>query len=172
MPAPKGNAFWKVRTKHGRDKIFSTPEILWESAVEYFQWCVDNPLIKTIVQGSKIWEIPKMRAMTIEGLCIFLGVKTQTFNDYYNNKDNRYKDYIGITIRIKEIIRTQKFEGAAAGFLNANIIARDLGLKDKHEHDVKDDRKQKEIELSRQAKEISDRIEEKLKKEKKSGNKF
>ena len=38
-----------------------------------------------------------------------------------------------ITAQIKQIIRTQKFEGASAGFLNANIIARDLGLTDKQE---------------------------------------
>ena len=38
------------------------------------------------------------------------------------------------------VIRTQKFEGASAGLLNANIIARDLGLSDKTEleHGVTD----------------------------------
>ncbi|MDC9826565.1 terminase small subunit, partial [Devosia sp. ZB163] len=35
--------------------------------------------------------------------------------------------------RVDEIIRAQKFEGAAAGLLNPNIIARDLGLADKQE---------------------------------------
>ena len=34
---------------------------------------------------------------------------------------------------MEEIIRQQKFEGAAANLLNANIIARDLGLADKAE---------------------------------------
>ena len=34
---------------------------------------------------------------------------------------------------MKQIIKTQKFEGAAAELLNANIIARDLGLADKKE---------------------------------------
>lgn len=28
MGAPKGNQFWKLRSKHGRDKLFSSPEIL------------------------------------------------------------------------------------------------------------------------------------------------
>ena len=139
---------------------------MWEAECEYFQWCEENLLMETIVQGNKKWTLPKMRAMTIEGLCIFLDIETKTFNNYYNNKDNRYEDFIPIATRVKEIIWTQKFEGAAAGFFNANIIARDLGLKDKHENDVTDDRKQKEIELSRQAEEISNRIEEELKKEK------
>jgi hypothetical protein len=46
-----------------------------------------------------------------------------------NNKDS--KDFMPIITRIKEIIYNQKFSGAAAGFFNANIIARDLGLSDK-----------------------------------------
>lgn len=33
--------------------------------------------------------------------------------------------------RVEQIIRQQKFEGAAAELLNPNIIARDLGLADK-----------------------------------------
>ena len=35
---------------------------------------------------------------------------------------------------MEQIIRTQKFEGAAAELLNPNIIARDLGLADRSEH--------------------------------------
>lgn len=38
-----------------------------------------------------------------------------------------------ITARIDDVIRSQKFAGAAADLLNANIIARDLGLADKSE---------------------------------------
>ena len=41
------------------------------------------------------------------------------------------KDFIGITTQIKKVIYSQKFEGAAADMLNANIIARELGLSDK-----------------------------------------
>ncbi len=38
---------------------------------------------------------------------------------------------MAVITRIKETIFTQKFEGASADLLNANIIARDLGLADK-----------------------------------------
>lgn len=37
-----GNQFWKLRSKHGRDTLFSTPEKLWEAACEYFEWATDN----------------------------------------------------------------------------------------------------------------------------------
>ena len=45
MAAPKGNQFWMLRSKHGRDKLFATPEALWEAACEYFQWCDENPCL-------------------------------------------------------------------------------------------------------------------------------
>jgi hypothetical protein len=137
MGAPKNNQFWKARSKHGRGKIFSTPEILWQAACEYFKWVEENPLKKTIVYQGAVSEETEslMRAMTIEGLCIFLDVPTQTFLNYCDKENDSYKDFFEITTRIREIIRTQKFEGASAGMLNPNIIARDLGLVDKKEVD-------------------------------------
>lgn len=129
MAAPKGNKFWEARAKHGRDKIFSTPEILWESAVEYFEWVEDNPLMEAklvTANGQPVLEeLPKMRAMTIEGLSLFMGVDTTTWYDYA-----KQEDFSPIARRITNVIRDQKFTGASAGFLNANIIARDLGLKE------------------------------------------
>ena len=53
MAAPAGNKFWMLRSKHGRDKLFSTPELLWEAACEYFQWCDENPwLSKKAIQKT------------------------------------------------------------------------------------------------------------------------
>jgi hypothetical protein len=50
MGAPKGNEFWKMRSKHGRDALFASPELLWESACEYFEWCNDNPIVSSKIQ--------------------------------------------------------------------------------------------------------------------------
>tara|TARA_R110000823_G_scaffold308687_1_gene432425 strand:- start:187 stop:636 length:450 start_codon:yes stop_codon:yes gene_type:complete len=129
--------FWKSRSKHGRDKIFSTPEILWQAALEYFQWVEDNPLQKSIVyQGMALGSEDLMRAMTVKGLCIFLGVNSKYFNDFNASLDltqKKDKDFSEVSILIREIIDTQKFEGASAGLLNSSIIARDLGLADKQE---------------------------------------
>ena len=36
MAASKNNQFWKLRSKHGRDTLFSSPELLWSAAYEYF----------------------------------------------------------------------------------------------------------------------------------------
>lgn len=141
MAAPKKNEFWKHHSKHGRDKIFTAPEILWEAACEYFKWCINNPLKEVIIQGNKRWTVPKMRAMTESGLCIFLDIESRTWRNYSDESKDTYKAFIPVTSKIKEIIKTQKFTGAAAGLLNANIIARDLGLTDKKEIDVPEGKK-------------------------------
>lgn len=140
MAAPKGNQFWKLRSKHGRDKLFATPELLWEAACEYFQWCEENPLIEIDFKGKDAdrVEIPKMRAFTLHGLCIYLDVSTGYFREF---KKDCTKDFVLVVTRIEEVIYEQKFTGSAAGFLNPNIIARDLGLKDTQDLNVNDSRK-------------------------------
>ena len=135
MSAPLGNEFWKARSSHGRSPIFATPDALWEAAQEYFQWVHDNPLEEEKLfayQGDITRDkVAKMRAMTISGLCIFLDISRQAWSEY--EKRDGFGD---ITQRIAEIIRSQKFEGAAADLLNPNIIARDLGLVDKQQHET------------------------------------
>lgn len=134
MAAPKGNRFWEARSTHGRNPIFKAPEDLWSAAEEYFQWASDNPLQEEKLfhfQGAVIKDtVSKMRAMTQSGLCLFLDVDEQTLNNY-EKKDNDEDGFFGVVRKIKSVIRDQKFSGAAADLLNANIIARDLGLSDK-----------------------------------------
>jgi hypothetical protein len=130
MPAPKGNQFWKARSSHGRNPIFESPEQLWAACLEYFQWVEDNPLQE--VKGFAFQGVvrkktfPKMRAMTIGGLCLFLDISTDTWANYRTQED-----FFVVTTRAENVIFQQKFAGAAADLLNANIIARDLGLKEK-----------------------------------------
>lgn len=137
MAAPVGNRFWEARSSHGRNPIFKSPDALWKSCCEYFTWVEDNPLYEAkafAFQGAVTVEsLPKMRAMTVGSLCIFLDISQQTWADY-----RAREDFVGITTRVDEIIRNQKFQGAAADLLNANIIARDLGLADKSELTGKD----------------------------------
>lgn len=136
MAAPKGNEFWKLRSKHGRDKLFSTPDLLWEAATNYFKWCVENPLKEEKAfhyQGQIIKEsVDKLRAFTLSGLATYLDCSVEYLKNFEeNNKDS--KDFMPIITRIRQVIYNQKFEGAAADLLNPNIIARELGLADKKE---------------------------------------
>ena len=129
MAPPIGNRFWETRSTHGRRPIFSSPDHLWEACCEYFIYAEDNPLWETksyMYQGAPVQDqIPKMRAMTMDGLCTFLDIGTSTWADYRNRKD-----FSEVIEKVERVMRDQKFSGAAADLLNPNIIARDLGLKD------------------------------------------
>lgn len=128
MGAPKGNQFWKLRTKHGRDKLFESPQVLWEEACKYFEWCDANPFNEIDYKGKDATQVvlPKMRPYTWEGLEIFLNI--DSLREYKTNES--YKEFSQVITRIGKIIYSQKFSGAASGFFNPNIIARDLGLKE------------------------------------------
>lgn len=142
MAAPIGNQFWKLRSKHGRDKLFASPELMWEAACEYFEWCEDNPLQEGKVfqfQGEIVnASINKMRAFTLEGLSSYLDTSASYFREFKSGiltgETSHSKDFLTVIKKIEETIYNQKFTGAAADMLNANIIARDLGLADKKEH--------------------------------------
>lgn len=133
MGAPEKNSFWKLRAKHGRDKIFTSPEIFLESAYEYFEHCDLNPWMKNEAVKSgeytgQIIQVPTQKPYTIQGLCIFLGITEQTWLNYSN--DEKYKDFFDVFTHVRQIIENNQFEGATVGAYNAAIIARKLGLAD------------------------------------------
>ena len=132
MPAPKGNEYWRRRLSTGRKPAFNSPEEMLEKAIEYIEWVEENPLVEERVFSTKNGivhtTVHKMRAMTYAGLYIFLGISKSTWIDY--KKDD---DFSTVIKQIENIFYEQKFTGAAADLLNANIISRDLGLADKKE---------------------------------------
>lgn len=135
MAANKGNQFWKMRAKHGRDKLFKTPQLMWEAACEYFVWCEENPLIESkafAFQGEiTIAKLPKMRAMTLSQLCFYLNCSESYFRSFKSTLKEEDKDFLTVINEIEQTIYNQKFQGASADLLNSNIIARDLGLAEK-----------------------------------------
>lgn len=137
MAAPAGNQFWMARSSHGRKPLFSSPDQLWEACTEYFAWVEANPLYedKIISFQGVATHVPcaKMRAMTISGLCIFLDIARRSWDEY-----RLKKDFSPVCEQVEQIIRDQKFTGAAADLLNPSIIARDLGLAERTEHTGKD----------------------------------
>lgn len=146
MAAPKENQFWKLRSKHGRDKIFSTPELLWQAACEYFHWCDTHPW-KRVEQSKSAgkpvkhkngkvsfppatFELPTQRPYTLTGFALYVDASKNFWQEF---KKAGHEDFLGVISRIEDVIYTNKFEGAAVGAFNANIIARDIGLADKQE---------------------------------------
>jgi hypothetical protein len=120
----QNNQFWKARATHGRGKIFEDPEQLWQAACEYFEWIDANPLQteKILPKGNKVDE-ELMRPYTISGMCLFIEVSEDTFRNYCTRME--FKE---VCAKIEAVIWNQKFAGAAANLLNANVISRELGL--------------------------------------------
>lgn len=154
-PTPWGDPtspnLWTARTSYGsRAKVgvlrFSTPLELWLACVEYFEWVEANPLIEGKVVSYKgdteIVSLPKMRAMTQFGMCVFLGIGPENWRNYCEREG-----YVEVCRTVEAVIREQKFTGAAADLLNANLIARDLGLAEKTITDVtvSDERSPEEV---------------------------
>lgn len=125
---------------------------IWNLAVRYFLWVEANPLMemRPMVVDKQLVKVsyPKMRAMTIEGLCVFLGISRDTWNKWGRGiaspggngktltaeKASRITDVVST---VNAIIREQKFTGAASDLLNANLIRMELGIADKQESEVK-----------------------------------
>lgn len=156
MPAPEGNRFWELRSKHGRDTLFADSNKLWEAACEYFIWCEEHPLIEIDYKGKDAIrvEMPKMRPFTMQGLCSYLGCNMAYFREF--NTEGK-EDFSLIISRIKETVYNQKYTGAASGFLNPNIVMRDLGLVDKQQTESNTNLT---VNISKQeAKDISDALD-------------
>ena len=134
MAAPKGNEFWKKRSKHGRDKIFTTPELLWGAAIEYFQWCQNNPIMAQDNKGTKnVNEVKFIRPFTLKGFCIFCDASEYWFINFEKAAN---EDFLQVIRKIRDIIYTQKLEGATIGIYNSNIVARELGLADNTNNNI------------------------------------
>lgn len=132
----EGNKWWQKRTKHGRDKLFQDPKLLWESACEYFEATDKRKWVKKDWVGKDAEEVERENETpyTKSGLALYLDCDWRTIEAL---KSDTNPDFAHIISRIEKIIYTQKFEGAAVGAFNANIIARELGLSEKVESDNK-----------------------------------
>ena len=138
-----GNQLWKLRTKHGREKLFSSGAVLREEAIKYFDWCDRHPwnrveLVK--YQGSADEaEVPLGRPYTMDGLTVYLGVSGSYFRSAKGNirdKVERGKatpedlDVLDAIEWIEQVVRNQQIEGAAVGVFNTNLVARINGIAD------------------------------------------
>ena len=132
MAAPIGNQFWKHRFRHGREKIFSSPELMLEAAYEYFEWCTNTPLIEIDFVGKDAKEVekPRIRAFTMQGLCLYLHVNEAYFRTFKAQLKDVDKDFNTVISCIEETVKTQQITYAAAKMLDGNIISRLLGLKE------------------------------------------
>ena len=135
MAATPGNQWWKLRSKHGCDAIFSTPEILESACEEYFKatderndWDGQNWVGK---DGEEV-VVKKKVPYSLKGLCVFLGVSSHYFSEFKKSETFKSnKDFLEVYTRIEDIIQTQQIDGSMMGYYNASLTARLNGLVDK-----------------------------------------
>lgn len=136
----KGNKLWQLglakmlaRTK------YQTPEELLLACVGYFEWLDENPLLEgklvTYEGVSTVEEVPKLRAPTLAGLCLYLGIHRDTWGSW--RRGDARRDLQPVTEIVEQKMYDDKFGGAAAGLLHPMIVARDLGLVEKQQLDNK-----------------------------------
>lgn len=133
----QGQQLWQKVSNPGRPRKFETSYDLWTAACEYFKWMDENPIIKhdpTVVNKEIIDHPVKLkRPYTWASLCVYLNVGQGFFRQFKTQKELPDENFSAVISKIEEIMFAQKFEGAAVGEFNANIISRELGLADKKE---------------------------------------
>jgi hypothetical protein len=134
----KPKRIWEMRSKNGRDQLFSTPELLWEAAQEYFTWADNNPWssTKSGYSGGKpnFESKPTQRPYTLYALCFYLNCNTDYFTQLRKklkgSMDPREIEIARVIEDIEETIKNQQIEGAVVGTYNGNIISRLNSLAD------------------------------------------
>lgn len=141
MAAPIGNQFWKLCPKTGRKPIYEDNEvhIFEQDCMDYFEqtqqrrdWDKQHWAGKDGKEVAVKVPCPFSKG----GLFIFLGLSKDTWENYKSRKG-----FLDVITRVENIIYTQKLDGASTGHFNHNIIARELGLVDKREDDLKNNGK-------------------------------
>lgn len=144
-PLKPGEAgYWQKRAREGQEyitkpRIIPDPQTMWELACLYFERVDETPLKKNdFIRGGenagKTISVDAARPYTWSGFGDFLFEKgiggDRVIEDYRNNRRQNYNEFKPVVARIEQVMYTNKFDGAAVGTFNGNIIARALGLAD------------------------------------------
>lgn len=123
----------------GRHKYIDTPEKLWELFLAYKKEVKSNPVIIKDWVGKDAEEVHREREkpLTMVGFeCFVLDHTEITYPDlthYFENKDNRYSDFIPISSRIKSEIKNDQVTGGMTMIYSQNLTARLNNLVEKTE---------------------------------------
>ena len=123
----------------GRPKYIETPERLWELFLDYKKEVKSNPVIIKDWVGKDAEEVHREREkpLTMVGFeCFVLDHTEITYPDlthYFENKDNRYSDFVPISSRIKSEIKNDQVTGGMTMIYSQNLTARLNNLVEKTE---------------------------------------
>ncbi len=123
----------------GRPKYIESPERLWELFLAYKKEVKSNPVIIKDWVGKDAEEVHREREkpLTMVGFeCFVLDHTEITYPDlthYFENKDNRYSEFIPISSRIKSEIKNDQVTGGMTMIYSQNLTARLNNLVEKTE---------------------------------------
>lgn len=121
-----------------------TPDVLWNLACLYFageelDTMIKKDFIRSGESAGKIVEMTTTRPFSWTSFGLFLlanGIKGEILN-IKSNRDDHYPEFKEVIARIDNVIYQQKFDGAAIGGFNPQLIIRDLGLAEKVDANLK-----------------------------------
>lgn len=116
---------------HG-NKNFTDPKQVETLINQYFNDIDNNPIykkdfIKSGDMAGQIVDIPVQQPYTIEGLCLHLKIKFDTFETYINDENQQIAELF-YNARVK--IRQQQISYGLVNCYNSNLVARLNGLSD------------------------------------------
>ena len=132
----------------GKNKYIESPEEMWMLFQDYAKHLKENPILineqvkgklfidaayKGKIEEKAIIQIPTDRPLTMAGFEVYAFETVGCVNQYFDNADKRYDEYITICSHIRKVIRQNQIEGGMAGVFNPSITQRLNGLADKQE---------------------------------------
>lgn len=131
----------KKRDRVGRPKVISSPEEFWTRFIDYELEVKMNPILVHDFVGKDGLSAhrEKERPLSIEGFENFLDEVYDIsggIQQYLENREGRYSEFISIVARVKRRIRQDQIEGGMVGIYNPNLTARINGISDKVESEV------------------------------------
>ena len=113
-----------------KEKYIETPEKMWELFEQYKQEVKSKPTIVKDCVGKDAEPVyrEKERPLTMVGFECFVMNNTKItypdLTDYFENKDERYSNYIPISSRIRAEITNDQINGGMTMIYSQNLTAR------------------------------------------------
>ena len=137
-----GNQWWKLRSKHGRDTLFESPQLLKEAFNEYVEWCEQHPEYAAEWKDKRLVKIPLKRVLLLEAFMSYCDTYADWWSEFKGSKAYaNNKEWGRVMKEIETRIYVDKAIGATNGLLNSNVMIRMLKLSENINMDVSEHRK-------------------------------
>jgi hypothetical protein len=123
-----------------KNKYIETPDLMWDYFLQYKKLVKSTPILIKDWVGKDADQVykEKERPLTFIGFQNWLDDENiiSDVTDYFENKQERYSDYIRICSRIRRNIQDDQICGGMVGIYNPSITQRLNGLSEsvKQEH--------------------------------------